>query len=94
MHASLPFPAKFLLRIATLLMLAITLAPAGAGELPRVKPEVVGMSAEKLKAIRPAVEGMIREHKLAGGIILAARHGKIAYLEKGLKELIYGAIRE
>ncbi len=52
-----------------------------AQSLPRVSPEQVGLSPERLNRIRPAMERDIAEGEMAGAVGLIARHGKIAYLE-------------
>jgi CubicO group peptidase (beta-lactamase class C family) len=57
----------------------LTLAPAGAAELPRAAPEAVGLAGKKLDAITPALRRLVDEGKLAGGVGLVIRHGKVAY---------------
>ena len=45
-----------------------------------VVPETVGLSTERLSRIDKVMERHISEQKIAGGVILLARHGKIAHL--------------
>jgi CubicO group peptidase (beta-lactamase class C family) len=47
--------------------------------LPFSTPEEVGMSAEILAKIDPAIEELIEKRKLAGGSVLVLRKGKIVY---------------
>lgn len=59
-----------------------------AEERPVVAPEQVGLSSEKLAAVDQAMSGLIEEGKLPGGVVLVARHGKIAFLKSyGQKDL-------
>ena len=44
-------------------------------------PENVGLSAERLARIRPAVEQHIGDDKIAGAVTLVARHGEVVHLE-------------
>ena len=45
-----------------------------------VVPETVGLSTERLSRIDKVMEKHVSEQKIAGGVILLARHGKIAHL--------------
>ncbi|MDE0470160.1 MAG: serine hydrolase [Candidatus Poribacteria bacterium] len=45
-----------------------------------VEPEAVGLSTERLSRIDKVMEKHIAQQKIAGGVILIARYGKIAYL--------------
>src|SRR2546422_540810 len=60
-------------------ILCITSAIVSAGELPVVKPEAVGLSSQKLAKVDETMDQLIKEKKLAGGIVSIARHGKIAH---------------
>ena len=46
-----------------------------------VTPEDVGLSQERLDRIRTAIQGAVDAGRVAGGVSLVARHGKIAYLK-------------
>jgi len=50
-----------------------------AGELPRANPEAVGLSAPKLAELTPALQKLVDDGKIAGGVALVARHGKVAW---------------
>ncbi len=69
------------MRIHKLLAVALWLAPAlllaQARELPRAKPEAVGMSAERLARISATLAADIEAKKIPGVIILVVRHGKV-----------------
>ena len=49
-------------------------------ELPLVEPEAVGLSNERLSRIDKVMEMHVAQQKIAGGVTLLARHGKIAHL--------------
>ena len=63
--------------ISFLLVLTVS---AFSHELPMVEPEAVGLSTERLSRIDKVMEKHIAQQKIAGGVILIARYGKIAYL--------------
>ncbi|MBW0003743.1 MAG: beta-lactamase family protein [Hyphomicrobiales bacterium] len=50
-------------------------------ELPRVAPGEVGLSAERLDKITAVLKNDVAQKNLVGGVLLIARHGKIAYLQ-------------
>ena len=52
-----------------------------AAELPTSTPEAEGMSAEKLNEVGQIVNALIDEHKIAGGIVLVAKNGKLVFHE-------------
>ncbi len=59
------------------LVLAVSIAPTFGAELPTAKPSRAGMSAKKLAEVDAAVEKLIAEKKLAGTVVMIARHGKV-----------------
>lgn len=62
-----------------------------AEDRPIVPPERVGLSAEKLQAVDRAMNQLVEDGKLPGGVVLVARRGQIAYLKSfGKKELATG----
>jgi CubicO group peptidase (beta-lactamase class C family) len=65
------------------LSLAALLAPAcaQARDLPRAKPEAVGMSSERLKRITDTLAADIEAKKIPGAVVLVARHGKVVMYE-------------
>jgi len=60
-------------------------SPEAAGlsssELSESSPESAGLSSSSLQNIEAAVEASIKDGELPGAVVLAARHGKIAYLK-------------
>ena len=65
---------------AALLSLLIP-SSALAGELPKVEPAAVGLSADRLAALKPELQKMVEDGKIAGGVVVIGRHGKVAYSE-------------
>jgi CubicO group peptidase (beta-lactamase class C family) len=59
----------------------LSLAAVRAEELPRARPEAVGLSADKLGRIKSVVQSAIDKKQTAGVVVLVARRGKVAYLE-------------
>ena len=49
--------------------------------LPVAKPAAVGMSAERLKKITPAMRKFVIDQKIAGAVAIVARKGKVVYFE-------------
>lgn len=77
-------------RLACLLALLIC-SPLSAEELPTASPAEVGLSSEKLKEADAVVEELIAEGRIAGAIVLVARHGEIAHFEAfGVRDLDSG----
>jgi CubicO group peptidase (beta-lactamase class C family) len=66
-----------LVHISFLLVLTVSAFSHG---LPLVEPEAVGFSLERLSRIDKVMETHVAQQKIAGGVTLLARHGKIAHL--------------
>src|SRR5262249_21722131 len=66
--------------ITVALLCSVPLVVA-AQDLPRAKPETVGLSSERLVRISRWLAGEIEQNKVPGAVVLVARHGKIAYFE-------------
>ena len=69
-----------ILTFACLLLSGIT-AFASAQGLPTAVPEQVGVSAERLERIRPAMQGYVDNGNIAGFLTAVARRGKIVHFE-------------
>jgi CubicO group peptidase (beta-lactamase class C family) len=69
-----------------LLAAAVAASPAAAQTLPQAPAASVGMSAERLAAIKPIEEQYVKDGKLAGGVMMTIRDGKMVYFD------IFGAI--
>ncbi|HJQ25782.1 MAG TPA: serine hydrolase domain-containing protein [Blastocatellia bacterium] len=87
------YSTRALVFLLTLLLAAVSLAQspvrrstpataqAGAISLPRVTPEAVGMSAERLARIRTVIQQAVDQGKIAGAVTLILRNGKVAHLD-------------
>ena len=77
-------PARLRFRLFSLVaLLALSLAagPATLGQaLPKADPEQVGLSSKRLERIDALMKRHVQEKKIAGGVTLVARRGKIAHL--------------
>ena len=63
------------------LLFLVCVPVAWSQELPTAKPEDVGLSAEKLARVGPAVRALVDDDKVAGAITMVARRGKVVYFE-------------
>jgi CubicO group peptidase (beta-lactamase class C family) len=69
-------------RIALCFVLTCCLPAILVGyELPTASPEQVGLSADKLAETRAALQKLVEEERIAGGIVVVARRGKVAQFE-------------
>lgn len=79
-------------RLLSVLILLATLQPTfadgkNAGTrvpktgLPTAKPAAVGMSAERLMKVTPAMRKFVIDKKIAGAVAIVARKGKVVYFE-------------
>jgi CubicO group peptidase (beta-lactamase class C family) len=70
------------------LALVFSSAAAFADDLPRVKPEAAGLSADKLKRIDEVFAKAVEDKQVAGSVVLILRKGKVAYLQStGLADI-------
>lgn len=67
--------------ILRLVLVLIAHSAVSAQEVLKVQPEEVGLSSERLQRLSDVLQGYVADGKLAGGVALVARHGKVAYLE-------------
>jgi CubicO group peptidase (beta-lactamase class C family) len=66
--------------VACALTLAAEVSVASTVEpLPRVKPETVGFSSERLERLTQALHATIDARQFSGMVTLIARHGKVVY---------------
>jgi CubicO group peptidase (beta-lactamase class C family) len=68
-------------RFLTLALLIGLALPLLAADLPRVRPEIVGLSTERLARIGVVLQRSVDEGRLGGAVALVARGGKVAYLQ-------------
>jgi CubicO group peptidase (beta-lactamase class C family) len=79
MEASVRFNKSFkCLVLAGILTLTVS---ALAADLPRTRPETVGLSSARLGRIGEVMQGYVDEGRLGGAVTLVARGGKVAYLQ-------------
>jgi CubicO group peptidase (beta-lactamase class C family) len=64
--------------LAVLISVAL---PILAADLPRARPEIVGLSTERLGRIGEVMQKYVDEGRLGGAVTLVARAGKVAYLQ-------------
>jgi len=77
--------------IFTLAALLLCVSIAFGQTLPAVKPEVVGMSSERLTRLDKVLKQYTDEKKIPGAVALITRHGKIAYFKSfGMADLEAG----
>lgn len=69
------------LRAFTLVCVAVATLRLSAGELPTAKPEDVGMSSAKLAKVDDVMNELVETERLAGGIVMIARHGKVVHFK-------------
>jgi CubicO group peptidase (beta-lactamase class C family) len=60
--------------------LALLAAAAVAADLPRARPETVGMSSERLMRISAFAERLVASQQAAGVVTLVARRGSVVHL--------------
>ena len=84
-----PRMTRLTLLLFTLLTTALCDAGKVAGsELSVTDPGVVGMSREKLQMVGKAVQGFIRDKRIAGASVMISRKGKIVYAGNfGLRDI-------
>ncbi len=62
------------------LMVVLSPVLAVADELPRATPAEVGLSADRLLAVDAAIEQLVADEKIVGGVVAVARNGKVCYI--------------
>lgn len=71
-----------------LLLVALPAPAVRADELPVVPPSEVGLRSSEIESIRPAMERLVEDGRLAGTVTLVARRGRICHLEAvGFRDL-------
>ena len=62
------------------ILLVIFANASEAGEIVAIPPEEVGISSERLQRLDRTLESYVENNQLAGGVVMIARHGKIAHI--------------
>ena len=70
---------KQLSAVMAFLVLLVGAVFARAVELPIVKPSDAGMSAQKLGQVNEIMTGLIDKKKIAGGVVIVVRDGKVCF---------------
>ncbi|HEY7911410.1 MAG TPA: serine hydrolase domain-containing protein [Blastocatellia bacterium] len=69
-------------RLAALLLMALLSAPPSYAQvLSPARAEDAGLSSERLQRLSAALRSYVKEDKLAGGVVLVARRGKVVHFE-------------
>lgn len=63
-----------------IVVLALT-CPSLGQELPTAKPEDVGVSSTKVRELSTFMQSLVDQGKIAGGVTMMARHGKVVHLK-------------
>jgi CubicO group peptidase (beta-lactamase class C family) len=71
---------KILKSLVLVAVLALAL-PIFAAELPRARPEMVGLSTPRLARLSELMQRYVDEGRLGGAVTLVARNGKVAHLQ-------------
>ncbi len=68
--------------LVLLLVLTALITPVHSAEdLPRARPEAVGLSGPRLDRLTDVMQAYVDDGRLAGGVVIVARRGRVAYLE-------------
>src|SRR5438552_10751191 len=80
---------RLIMRSAVTLFVCLTFVSAlVVAEVPRAKPEDVGISSERLHRIHELIQRHIDAGSFSGAVTLVARNGRIAHLEaQGLMDI-------
>jgi len=68
-------------RIFILAAICALSLPAFAADLPKARPEIVGLSTQRLGRIGEVMQKYVDEGRLGGAVTLVARGGKVAYFQ-------------
>ena len=73
-------------RFVPLVTLILFVSPplALTADLPRAKPEEVGLSAKALESIPAELDKLVTDKKIPGALVVVARHGKVAGMWRNL----------
>ncbi len=68
------------IRLMLLTVLMVNSSALAGTDVPRAKPESVGLSSDRLDHLDSFMQGYIDRNEAAGVVTLVARHGKVAHL--------------
>ena len=66
---------------ASCLIALVFALPSSGQELPTAKPEDVGVSSTKVEELSTFMQSLVDDGKIAGGVTMMARHGKVIHLK-------------
>lgn len=72
--------SRWVVLVSCLVAVLLT-APLAGQDLPTAKPEAVGVSSEKVEELSTFMQSLVDEGKIAGGVTMMARHGKVVHLK-------------
>src|SRR5262245_28872884 len=79
---------RWITKVTAILVLFVFVVAPIVAETPRVKPEDVGVSSERLQRIHNLIQTHIDAKDFSGAVTLVSRNGKIAHLEaQGLMDI-------
>lgn len=67
---------------------------AGAQQLPRVAPSVVGLDASRLSNADAAINKAVDNKDIPGAVLAVVRHGKMAYLKAYGNKQVYPSVEK
>jgi len=67
--------------VAFCLVALLLTAPLAGQDLPTAKPEDVGVSSAKVEELSKFMQSLVDQGKIAGGVTMMARHGKVIHLK-------------
>jgi CubicO group peptidase (beta-lactamase class C family) len=67
--------------LASCLVALVLTVPLAGQDLPTAKPEEVGVCPEKVQELSTFMQSLVDQGKIAGGVTMMARHGKVVHLE-------------
>ena len=67
--------------LAFCVVAVVRTVPSAAQDLPTAKPEEVGVSSEKVEELSKFMQSLVDDGKIAGGVTMLARHGKVIHLK-------------
>jgi len=67
--------------LAFWIVIGVLTVPVGGQDLPTAKPEDVGVSSAKVEELSRFMQSLVDDGKIAGGVTMMARHGKVVQLK-------------
>src|SRR6478736_9842097 len=74
-----PMNSRYFRSLSLLVVFLLIISSLSGQELPAAKPEDVGLSSERLQRLTSVFQAYVTDKKMAGSVVLVARHGKVVY---------------